>query len=91
VSASIETVRAKIIFRPLLVTGIFGQSPDGPVILIDSEMPQSEQAIALWHEALHWLGLDDERQVEAMAVRLAAAVPEIVPVLRSVIEGKVDG
>lgn len=81
--------RARIIFRPLLVTGIFGHSPDGPVILIDSEMPQSEQAIALFHEALHWLGFDDEAHVEAMALRLAAAVPEIVPDLRKIIDSAI--
>ena len=79
--------------RPMLVSGMLAAIGERPVILVDSEQPDAEQAVALWHEVAHLLGVVDEAAAEAMAVRLAAAVPEILellPVIRVVAEPMVD-
>jgi hypothetical protein len=73
----------RIIFRPLLVSGMLATDEHGVVMLIDSGQPESEQAVALWHEVLHMLGLFNENQVEAMAQRLGAVCPEIVAMVRA--------
>lgn len=77
----------RVLFRPLLVSGavgtIDGKAGAGIVILIDSEQPEPEQLVALWHETLHLLGLKDEHQVEALALKLAAACPEILPLVKA--------
>lgn len=70
-------------FRPLLVSGLIGDSDAGICILIDSEQPERQQVVALWHETLHMLGLEDEEQVEAMAKRLAEACPEILQAVKA--------
>jgi hypothetical protein len=65
--------------RPLLVNGVLATDDHGPLILIDSEQPELEQVITLWHETLHLLGMTDEVKVEQLARRLlAAACPEIL-------------
>lgn len=73
----------RVIFRPMLVSGMVATSDAGVLVLIDSEQPDAEQLVALWHEALHLLGLRDEDQVEAFAQRLAQACPEILPAVRA--------
>lgn len=73
----------RIIFRPLLVSGMLATDEHGVVMLIDSEQPETEQAVAVWHEVLHMLGLYNEVEVEAMAQRLGAACPEIVVMVRA--------
>lgn len=70
-------------FRPLLVSGSYGESPNGPVILIDSEQPPEQQLTAMWHEVLHLvlaaLGrAHDENWIETMALRIAAACPDLL-------------
>lgn len=70
-----------VLFRPLLVSGMLGVQDQWPIILINNEQPREEQAAAIYHEALHLLGLVDEDGVERMAVKLAAACPEIVDLL----------
>lgn len=72
--------RASIEFRPLLVSGCLTTSG---TICIDSEQPAEQQSVALWHEVLHWLGLDNERVVEALALLIHAAVPGVAAQLRS--------
>ena len=69
--------------RPLLVSGQIGCDEKGPVILIDSEQSRSEQNVTLWHEVVHLLrdaGCVDqsESEVEACAVKLAAACPDAI-------------
>lgn len=80
--------RAKVpvIFRPMLVSGMLSADleRDTWLILVDSEQSEPEQAVALFHEMLHLIGLQDETQVEAMAQKLAAACPEILPLLHGV-------
>ena len=76
----------RVIFRHLLVSGMVATSDAGVLVLIDSEQPESEQLVALWHEALHLIGLRDEDQVEAFAQRLAQACPEILAAAKSAAE-----
>lgn len=78
----------RIVFRPLLVSGTLGDTHTGQVMIIDSEQPAAEQAVAIWHETIHLLlraagrQQHDEARIEAMAQRLAAACPEIVALLK---------
>lgn len=74
-------------FRPMLVSGMTGCDDHGAVtMLIDSEQCEAAQARALYHEMIHALLIagdapkeaHDEEKIEALAVRLAAAVPEII-------------
>lgn len=72
-----------ITFRPLLVSGTYGQAPNGIVILIDSEQPPEQQLKAVWHEVLHLVltALDkvhDENWIETAALRLATACPDLL-------------
>jgi hypothetical protein len=77
-------VSPRILFRPLLTSGMIGKDNASNVyIIIDSEQSEVEQCIALWHETLHLLGLKDEDQVEALAKRLADACPEILSHIRA--------
>jgi len=76
--------RVPVMFRPLLVNGILGVRDGRPIILVDTDQPESEQLVTVWHEALHLLGLTNEAQVEALAQRLAAACPEILPTLKAI-------
>ena len=73
----------------MLISGMLATVPADrvDVILIDSEQPEAEQLVALWHETLHLLGLTDEDQVEAMAQRLAKACPEILAAVKAVVHG----
>lgn len=71
-------MNVRIRIRPLLVSGQLAVDADGPLILIDSEQPEHEQVVALWHETLHLLGLTDEKQVEAFALELAKSCPTIL-------------
>lgn len=64
--------------RPMLVSGMLASTGMRPVILIDSEQPRAQQTLALWHEAMHLLGIRDDAVAEDLARRLAAAVPEIL-------------
>lgn len=83
--AEVKRLRAappRIVFRPLLTSGMYAGSEAGRLILIDSEQPESEQLIALWHETLHLLGLRDDDLVEPMARRLAAACPELLQAIK---------
>jgi hypothetical protein len=73
----------KLTFRPLLVSGMLADTTDGPVILIDSEQPEAEQRVALWHELMHLVGLEDEDLVEDLARRLDAACPELLSALKA--------
>lgn len=73
----------RVEFRPLLVNGMLATEPKGRVILIDSEQSQQEQAISLYHEMLHLIGLKDEEKVEDMAQQLAEAVPWIIEDVKS--------
>lgn len=79
----------RVLFRPLLTSGLIGNGNAGTTsyVIIDSEQPESEQVIALWHETLHLLGLKDETLVEAMAQRLAQACPEVLPAVKQVAAG----
>ncbi len=73
----------RVLFRPLLTSGMYATGDRGAVyLLVDSEQPESEQVIALWHETLHLLGLKDEHRVEALAQKLAAACREILAVVK---------
>lgn len=79
------TIAPRILFRPLLTSGCIAKGDGGyTYILIDSEQPELEQIIAVWHEALHLLGLTHEDDVEALAQRLAAAFPEILPMVKKI-------
>jgi hypothetical protein len=69
----------RFMLRPMLVSGMLADTPcDGPIVLIDSEQSQAEQAVAVFHELLHSIGMEDEHQVEGLAVRLGKACPDIV-------------
>ena len=72
----------RIEFRPLLVQGQLATDDNGILLLIDSEQPDAEKIVTIWHETLHLLGLTDEEQVESMANKLAAACPEILQAFR---------
>jgi hypothetical protein len=78
-----STVRIKL--RPMLVNGMLSSDAAGPVVLIDSEQPEGEQVVSLWHEIMHLLGLTDEKEVEAIAYNLAEADPHILRKLAKVI------
>jgi hypothetical protein len=70
--------------RPLLVSGILASYPSPgrtPLILLDSEQPREQQAVAFWHEIAHLVGISDEAGAEAIGRRLAAAVPEILDII----------
>lgn len=84
-------VKVRVIFRPMLVSGMLSADLERGswLILVDSEQSEPEQTVSLFHEMLHLIGLLDEKKVEAMAQKLAAACPEILPLLHGVIEGKV--
>lgn len=71
-------------FRPLLVSGMTGRSADAVHILIDTEQTNFEQVRSIWHETLHLLGIADEEAVEGMARKLAAACPEVLPILKDI-------
>lgn len=78
-----EGTALTIKFRPLLVCGSYGESPSGPVILIDSEQPTEQQLTTLWHEVLHLVlaalnKAHDENWIETMARRFAAACPDLL-------------
>lgn len=78
----------RVLFRPLLSSGLIGVGTGGTTyVIIDSEQPEAEQVIALWHETLHLLGLKDETLVEAFAQRLAQACPDILPAVKQVAGG----
>ena len=67
--------------RPLLVSGMLAKGKDGRwLVLVDSEQPKEEAAIAAWHELAHLLVGSDEDKAEALARRLAVAVPEILEI-----------
>lgn len=70
-----------VVFRPLLVSGMLAVQEVWPMILIDSEQSREEQAKAIFHEVLHLLGVVDEEGAERMAVKLAAACPELPSLL----------
>jgi hypothetical protein len=73
-----------VLFRPLLVSGTVARGDRGMVYaMIDTEQPELEQLIALYHETLHLLGLKDEDQVEAFAQRLAIACPEVLAAVKA--------
>lgn len=85
----------RIELRPLLVDGgLYSMRTDGVIdcdwlMAISSEQSLELQAVALWHETLHLLlfaaGIPaphDEDQIEALARRLAAACPEVYPMLQ---------
>lgn len=79
-----DRVAPRILFRPLLTSGLIGKSDAGHTyILIDSEQPEAEQLVALWHEALHLLGLTDEDLVEIMARHLAECCPEVLEAVKA--------
>jgi hypothetical protein len=73
---SVITIPIKV--RPMLVSGMLASSTRGPVILIDSEQPELQQVVALWHEVLHLLGVTDEATAESIAARLAGADPGVL-------------
>ena len=83
-------MNVRIVIRPLLVSGMLAS--DGlelvkrPVIIIDSELPEEERVVSLWHETLHLLGMTNEVEVEAIARELAKAYPTILRRLAPVIE-----
>lgn len=81
----------KIIFRPLLVQGMFAFQDNTTmftsqmVFLIASNSTPEEQTISLWHEALHMLlraggkmPPHDEVWVEERAKALALACPDLL-------------
>lgn len=78
----------RVTFRPMLVSGMLAGSKEGIEILIDDEQSEEEQARAIWHETVHLLLMGagrehhDEKKVEEIAQRLAAACPEIAKMLR---------
>lgn len=81
----------QIAFRPLLISGMISGEAAGSMqlILIDSEQPESEQDVAVFHEALHLLfdaagktQLKNEDLIDAMAKAAAAAVPGIAMMLK---------
>ena len=81
----------QIAFRPLLISGMISGEAAGSMqlILIDSEQEESEQDVAVFHEALHLLfdaagkaHLKNEDLIDAMAKAAAAAVPGIAMMLK---------
>lgn len=79
VSAEQPAQALRVEYRPLLVSGMLANSPDGPTILIDSESSEQEQQRALWHEIVHMVreaqGLpQDEESVERDAQAIVAAL-----------------
>jgi len=71
--------------RPLLGQGMLATATGGRVLLlIDSESDAKEQARSIYHELLHLLLLGvgktqhDEEAIEAIAVKLADAAPEVL-------------
>lgn len=81
----------QIAFRPLLISGMISGEAAGSMqlILIDSEQEESEQDVAVFHEALHLLfdaagkaQLKNEDLIDAMAKAAAAAVPGIAMMLK---------
>jgi hypothetical protein len=81
----------RIEIRPLLIGGMVATEPSGAWwLLLDAEQEARQKAISLWHETVHLLmfaaGLPapqhDEQQIEAIAVRLAAACPDILQILK---------
>lgn len=67
--------------RPMLVSGMLAKGKDGRwLVLVNSEQPKEEAAIAAWHELAHLLVGADEDKAEALARRLAVAVPEILEI-----------
>lgn len=83
-------VGLRVVFRPLLVQGVFATDAEGPILFIDCDQSEREQAVSVWHETLHLLLCasgyakheHDEEQIDAIAERLADACPEIVGLLR---------
>lgn len=78
-------------FRRLLYSGMVMTPTDpgkiGYMILVNSEQSEEQQAITLWHEIIHVLELANdkasgEEAVEALAVKLAKACPEILEICR---------
>jgi hypothetical protein len=77
-----------LIVRPLLTSGILAVKKDntGVLILIDSEQPDKQKTIALWHEFIHLIQLAsgvelkdiDEGMTEMLAARFADRCPEIL-------------
>lgn len=72
----------KLIFRPLLVSGMLGADAEGHVMLIDNEQSEIEQVRAIWHETAHLLlqaagspFVHDEVYIEQLAHSLASATP----------------
>jgi hypothetical protein len=80
----------KVVVRPMLVSGIIGTIPaqEEAIILINSEQPETEQAVAFWHEMLHlalgppWIG-HDEGWIESRAKALASLFPDVWPAVRA--------
>lgn len=78
-------------FRPLLLSGmiLLDKETDGVLILIDSEQSEEQQTITLWHEIIHHLEIaagksSGEEAVEALAVKLAKACPEVLQLCKPV-------
>ena len=70
--------RVRVVRRPLLTSGMLATAHDDVVILIDSEQDARQQSIAFWHEVVHLLvGAADEAAIDAVAERLATAVPDL--------------
>lgn len=80
----------KFVIRPLLIPGMLVKAPDGDwVMLVDSDLPQEELAVTIWHEFVHLFKEragdpqpHNEVEVEALGQRLAKAFPEIVELIR---------
>lgn len=78
-------------FRPLGVSGMLAEVGSDTVLLIDTEQPVKEQSVAIWHETIHLLleiaGIPDfhhdEKKIEAMALKLADACPNIANELKT--------
>lgn len=77
----------EFVVRPLLLQGCLGYAVDGgkAKIFVDEAQTKEQAAITVWHELIHLIKdgarcliPHDETEVEVMAVRLAAAFPEII-------------
>lgn len=78
----------RLVFRPLVVSGMLATDDAGWVILVDNEQSREEQTIAFCHELVHTALLasgqhvHDEAVVDDLASRMARACPDLLDLVR---------
>lgn len=78
----------RLMFRPLVVSGMLATDDSGWVILVDNEQSREEQTVALCHELVHTVLLasgqhaHDEALVDDLALRMARACPDLLDLIR---------